>query len=46
MAGADVPAGAGCEGLFKAAKASANPQVVENAKEHGCLKIAPPPPPP
>ena len=43
MASADPPGGAGCKGLFKAAKASGkNPQVEENVFEHGCFDIQPP----
>jgi hypothetical protein len=45
MASAEPPEGAGCKGLLKAAKASGkNPQVVENAFEHGCIEANPPPP--
>ncbi len=35
---ADPPLGAGCKGLVNAAQKSGNPQVVENAIEHGCIK--------
>ena len=46
MASADPPEGAGCKGLLKAAKASGkNPQVEENAFEHGCFDATSPPPP-
>jgi hypothetical protein len=46
MASAEPPEGAGCKGLLKAAKASGkNPQVEENAFEHGCFDVQSPPPP-